>query len=156
MHRGIYKPNWTSTMEILAKNCYQILAVNYFSEKGPSQMFNWVLNMALNCVCLNKVMYLIIFKCFLVSIVHFKHEIFTDISKLFLVSTLFPCQLLSIQTALIYSCFHLQPVVISIENYLLKSSIDQSRLRTLSHTFVRLYKYKLSGRIKSPNVFKRK
>ena len=57
-------------------------------------MFNGILNVAVSCVCLNKVMYLILCKFSIVAIVHFKHEIFTGLSKLFLVTK----QLFSSQT----------------------------------------------------------
>lgn len=56
-------------------------------------MFNWVENMALNCVCLTTVLYFTLYKFFLVPIARFKHEIFTGFSKLFFVTK----QLLSIQ-----------------------------------------------------------
>ena len=38
----------TSTMQLFCDNSYQLLAVNYFCKKNPSQMFEWILNMSLD------------------------------------------------------------------------------------------------------------
>ena len=44
------KRSQTSTMELFCKNNQQLSAVNYFCEKVPSQIFDWVLNTLLLCV----------------------------------------------------------------------------------------------------------
>ena len=38
------KPSRTPTMELFCENSYRLKAVNYFRKKGPSLMFDWVLN----------------------------------------------------------------------------------------------------------------
>ena len=42
------EPSRTSAMELLFKNSWQLLTVNYFLKKAPSQMFDWALNTPLN------------------------------------------------------------------------------------------------------------
>ena len=42
------EPSRTSAMELLFKNSWQLLTLNYFLKKAPSQMFDWALNTPLN------------------------------------------------------------------------------------------------------------